>query len=113
MDVMSKLRGGFSRGEDQQRDVKDAARSRADKDREAAEKGVESSTSKLRRTLFMSMIKESEKFHSDILTVLDVKQKAELKDIAAKAGSPDYFNVVHYDKMNAVKSPGSSNDRPD
>ena len=110
---MSKLRGGFLRGDEQQRETGDAPKSTEDKKRDALEKGMDASTSKLRRTLFMSMIKESEKFHADILAVLDVKQKAELKDIAAKAGSPDYFKVGHYDKMNAIKSPGSSNHRPD
>jgi len=112
MDVIGKLRGEYPRNEKANETV-GAPKSREDKKREMAEKGMESSTSNLRRTLFMSMVKESEKFHSDILAVLDVKQKAELKDIAAKAGSPDYFKPVHYDKMNAVKSPGSSNDRPD
>ncbi len=112
MDVIGKLRGEYPRDEKPNENV-GAPKSREEKKREIAEKGMESSTSNLRRTLFMSMVKESEKFHSDILAVLDVKQKTELKDIAAKAGSPDYFKPVHYDKMNAVKSPGSSNDRPD
>ncbi|MBX3136537.1 hypothetical protein KF707_09890 [Candidatus Obscuribacterales bacterium] len=112
MDVIGKLRGDYPRG-DKTNETVGVPKSREDMKREIAEKGMESSTSNLRRTLFLSMVKESEKFHSDILAVLDVKQKAELKDIAAKAGSPDYFKPVHYDKMNAVKSPGSSNDRPD
>jgi hypothetical protein len=109
MDLIGKLRGEYPRGDKSSENV-GAPKSR---EREIAEKGMESSTSNLRRTLFMSMVKESEKFHSDILAVLDVKQKGELKNIAAKAGSPDYFKPVHYDKMNAVKSPGASNDRPD
>jgi hypothetical protein len=117
MEIMGKLRGDSHRGGmggDEPRDSRaDSPGGKRDRKRESAEAGMESSTANLRRTLFMSMFKESEKFQADLLAVLDAKQKLELKDIAAKAGSPDYFNDLHYDKMNAVKSPRSAKDRPD
>lgn len=91
----------------------DGARKGDDRRKSDAQASMDSSTDNLRRTLFMSMFKESERFHRDLLAILDEKQKAELKEIASKAGSPDYFKDLHYDKMNAVKSPAQAKDKPD
>lgn len=65
------------------------------------EDSMDNASSSLRRTMFMSMLKEYQKFQDSVIGVLSEKQQAELKDIAKKAGSPDYFKVRHYDLMNA------------
>lgn len=140
MEVMGKLRGDYNRGaigaepkklEDTARNsggvskndgdaskngsskTGDGAQKADDRRKSEAQASMDSSTDNLRRTLFMSMFKESERFHKDLLAILDEKQKAELKEIASKAGSPDYFKDLHYDKMNAVKSPAPAKDKPD
>jgi len=116
MEVMGKLRGESHRrgrgesdgGGDSRGNGSPQARRQAD-----AQAGMDASSANLRRTLFMSMMKEYEKFQQDLLAVLDDKQKKELKEIASKAGSPDYFKQPHYDKMNADKSSDSGKNRPD
>ena len=65
------------------------------------EDSMDNASSNLRKTMFMSMIKEYQKFQENVVGVLTEKQHAELKDIAKKAGSPDYFAIRHYDIMNA------------
>lgn len=120
MKVMHNLRGSYyqRRGGDEQPPDLGGAKSKSvdgkRRSREAeVEQGMETSSANMRKTLFVSMMKEYEKFQTDLLAVLNEKQKAELKEIAVKARSPDYFKKGHYDIMNADRRRGAGEDRPD
>ena len=122
LEVMSKLRspgGNQERGESDSGGGGDITKDSLAKERlerkrrENVEAGMEASSENMRRTLFMSMMKESEKFQQDMLAVLTEKQTAELKEIAGKAGSPDYFTKRHYDFMNSGKSNAPRKHAPD
>lgn len=125
MDVMNKLRGSSRHGHDSERGSNSPGKGTDpvgnDHSRGSGRSGksdgsgdgkrrhgsgnpedsMDNASSNLRRTMFMSMIKEYQKFQENVVGVLTEKQHAELKEIAKKAGSPDYFAIRHYDIMNA------------
>lgn len=97
----SDTRQGPSRGAGKSKDSEKSGDGKRRNSPSDAESSMDNASSNLRRTMFMSMLKEYQKFQTSVIAILSEKQHAELKEIAEKAGSPDYFKVRHYDIMNA------------
>jgi len=79
----------------------------------SAETGANGGSSNIRRSLFITMMKDFAALNESVIAVLTVKQHAELKEIAKTAGSTDYFANRHYDIMNDEKMRAPATHAPD
>lgn len=79
----------------------------------SVETGANGGSSNIRRSMFITMMKDFAALNENVIAVLTEKQHAELKEIAKAAGSTDYFANRHYDIMNDEKMRAPATHGPD